>query len=180
MRNERSVVHQGDRATRVRRRTVVPLESLHAAQVKFGVHRWASRRTVPSPMPIRCAIARQERPCARRLPIRERSTKTLGRPTFFPLARALRIPALTLSTIRRRSSSAAAPRTIFPLSRQLKQCYPMPDAGSRRTIWLPSCAQATALLLSGSQRSWRLSTCTAPPRRRSQGTDQRKYRDGAE
>ena len=45
-------------------------------------------------------------------------TSALGRPSFFPFARALRIPALTRSTIKLRSSSATAPRMvkiIFPV-----------------------------------------------------------------
>ncbi len=52
-------------------------------------------------------------------------TWTGGRPNFFPLARAFRRPALTLSAIRLRSSSATAPRTvntIFPVGVLVSTC----------------------------------------------------------
>jgi hypothetical protein len=81
---------------------------------RCGASRWA----VPNPTPSFLAIARHEDPDARRLLIWDSRMWTRGRPSFFPLARALRKPALTRSTIRLRSSSATAPKTvkiIFPV-----------------------------------------------------------------
>jgi len=69
---------------------------------------------------------RQERPCPRSLAILEASTTFRGRPSRFPLALALRSPALTRSAIRLRSSSATAPRTVNTI-------FPVGDrAGGRR------------------------------------------------
>jgi len=48
-----------------------------------------------------------------------------GRPIHLPFARALRIPALTRSTIKLRSSSATAPKTvqtIFPVGVLVSSC----------------------------------------------------------
>ena len=59
-------------------------------------------------MPMRLAIFRQERPCARNSAIWRRSTSFVGRPSVLPFARAFRRPALTRSTISKRPSSATA------------------------------------------------------------------------
>jgi hypothetical protein len=57
---------------------------------------------------ISFAIALQDAPASRKVSIRFCLTKIGGRPSRFPLARALRKPAFTRSTIRLRSSSATA------------------------------------------------------------------------
>ena len=76
---------------------------------RFFERRCAIRRTVPTPNPVCLAIARQEAPDARRPSICDSWTPALGRPSFFPFARALRRPALTRSWIKARSNSAIAP-----------------------------------------------------------------------
>jgi len=76
-------------------------------------------------MPKSWAMCRHERPLARRPAILAASTAIRGRPSVLPLARALRRPARTRSTIRLRSSSATAPKTvktIFPAGVDVSIC----------------------------------------------------------
>ncbi len=70
-----------------------------------------------APIPNSAAIFFQPRPCARRALILALSTTTRGRPSFLPLARALRRPGRTRSAIRLRSSSATPPRTVKAILR---------------------------------------------------------------
>jgi hypothetical protein len=62
--------------------------------------------------PRAAPTARQDEPADRRRLISARSICLRGRPRIFPLARAFRSPARTLSAMRLRSSSATAPRTV--------------------------------------------------------------------
>src|SRR3977135_3739858 len=72
----------------------------------FLERRWEIRWAVPTPTPNSLEIARQEAPEARRVSNRLWLTKTGGRPSRFPFARALRKPALTRSWISDLSNSA--------------------------------------------------------------------------
>ena len=85
----------------------------------------ALRHTVAAEQPICLPIAANERFLLSSSNSRESDTAAWGRPSFFPFALALRIPARTRSAIKLRSSSATAPRTvkiIFPVGVLVSIC----------------------------------------------------------
>src|ERR1700729_1741181 len=90
-------------------------------------------------MSRRSAIFAQVRPSARRAAILEASTNFLGRPSCFPLARAFRSPAFTLSTMSDRSNSATAPSTvniILPVGVVVSICSDIvAPGGGVRWLW---------------------------------------------
>jgi hypothetical protein len=106
----------------------------------------ATQNAVAALTPSAAPTARHDEPVERNRLISVRSIFFRGRPRIFPLARAFRSPARTLSAIRLRSSSATAPKTVktsFPAGVDVSNC------SDRLTNSIPS-----ALNVSKARRRW--------------------------